>query len=362
MKFRIPRNFQFGNILASQRKFLRKHNAASIFGTKQHWRASVFLSCVGVLSCLAILVSRANSIRATEPTDGDAAAPSSKIGQPVEFVDVASAAGLGNFRLVSGGLRKDYVLESMSGGAAFLDFDNDGWLDIYLINGSTFEELRAGHPGPPSRLYHNRGNGTFEDVTEKSGAGTRGWGMGVCAADVDGDGWVDLYVTRYGSNVLLMNQGDGTFREVDRGIGTGGWSTGCGFADYDRDGDLDLYVARYVTFDITNPPPPPGGNLLCKFRGLNVFCGPRGLDPLCHVLYRQEMDGRFVATTHDAEMDVGAYYGLGVVWADYNNDGWPDLYVANDSMPNLVFLNRHNGTFSEEGMLTGLALSADGRE
>ncbi|MCI0625005.1 MAG: CRTAC1 family protein [Acidobacteria bacterium] len=264
--------------------------------------------------------------------------------------------------MICGGPAKDYILESMSGGAAFLDYDNDGWLDIFLVNASTLEDMGAGRFGPPSRLYRNRGNGTFQDVTEKSGAGIRGWGMGVCSADIDGDGWVDIYVTNYGYNVLLMNQCDGSFRINDRGIKTGGWSAGAGFADYDRDGDLDLYVARYVDFDLSEPPALPGGNLLCRFRGRDVYCGPRGLKPLPDVFYRQNEDGIFTNATQAVGTDADPYYGLGVVWGDYNNDGWPDLYVANDSTPNLLFLNRKNGTFSEEGVLAGVAFSADGRE
>jgi len=288
-------------------------------------------------------------------------APPAGVGRVV-FRDVTREAGLGGFTLVCGGPSKDYILESTSAGCAFVDFDRDGWLDIFLVNGSTLDNLRAGRPGPPSRLFRNRHDGTFEDVTERSGAGVRGWGMGVAAADVDGNGFPDLYVTNYGPNVLLLNKGDGTFQAADRGIAAGGWSTGAGFADPDRDGDLDLYVARYVDFDVARLPPPPGGNLLCKYRGMDVYCGPRGLTPLPDLFYRQGRDGRFADATREAGMAVGPYYGFGVVWGDYNNDGWVDLYVANDSGPNLLFVNRKDGTFSEEALLAGAAVSADGRE
>ena len=280
----------------------------------------------------------------------------------MKFVDVTKDAGLSGFRLVSGSPTKDYIIESLSAGVALLDIDNDGWLDVYLINGSTLENTRAGRPGPPNRLYRNRGDGTFEDVTEKSGAGIRGWGMGVCAADVDGDGWLDIYATNDGANALLLNNGDRTFRVSDKATADPGLSTGAGFADFDRDGDLDLYVAHYVEFDPAKLPPPPGGSILCKFRGLDVFCGPRGLTPEPDRFYRQEGNGLFTDATRAVGIARDSYYGLGVVWGDYNNDGWPDLYVANDSTPNVLFLNRQNGTFSEEGVAAGVAFSADGRE
>ena len=277
------------------------------------------------------------------------------------FVDVTKSAGLSDFRMVCGSPAKDYIVESMTGGAAFLDFDNDGWLDIYLVNGSVLEDARAGRPGRPSKLYRNRGDGTFEDVTERTGAANRGWGMGICAADINGDGWIDIYLTNYGPSVLLLNNA-GTFRAADKGVSQSGWSAGAAFGDPDRDGDLDLYVAKYLEFDLAKLPPPPGGNALCKYRGLDVQCGPRGLKPQPDVFYRQEENGVFVDGTRAAGIGEDTYYGLGVVWGDYNNDSWLDLYVANDSTPNLLFINRKNGTFSEEGIIAGVALSADGRE
>ena len=278
----------------------------------------------------------------------------------IEFSNVTESAGLNGFRLVCGSPEKNYIIETVAGGAAFLDYNNDGWLDIYLVNGSKLEEMRSGRLGHHNRLYRNQGDGTFEDVTASSGTGDQGWGMGVSAADVDGDGWVDIYVTNYGPNVFLLNNGDETFRAVDRGLADDGFSTGAAFADVDRDGDLDLYVANYVEFDIWRLPPPPGSNRLCKFRGLDVMCGPLGLRAEPDRFYRQEESGVFVEATSAAQMVQGPSYGLGVVWGDYNNDGWPDLYVANDSRTNLLFVNRGDGTFSEDGLMSGLAVSGRG--
>jgi hypothetical protein len=258
---------------------------------------------------------------------------------------------------------KKYIVESMSGGVALFDFDNDGRLDIYFVNSLTVET--ADNPrSARSALYRNLGGLKFEDVTDKAGVGHPGWGMGVCTADVDGDGWEDLYVTALGGNKLYRNNNDGTFADVTARaqVAAGGWSTGCGFADYDRDGDLDLFVARYVRIDLKNLPQ-FGRDKTCEYRGVAVQCGPRGLPGEGDFLFRNEGDGRFVDVTQKAGVgDPREYFGLGIAWFDSNADGWLDLYVANDSGPNYLYLNQKDGTFREAGFPLGVAVSEDGAE
>ncbi len=279
----------------------------------------------------------------------------------IAFVDVAVEAGL-QLLNVSGGQDKDYIVESVGNGAAFFDFDNDGHLDVLIVNGSTRERLVAGGD-PLVALFRNDGRGRFTDVTARSGLGARrGWGMGVCIADYDNDGFQDVYVTAFGGNVLWRNNGDGTFSDVTRqaGVGHTGWGTGCAFGDYDRDGYVDLYVANYVLFD-DRTIPARGTTPNCRFMEVDVFCGPRNLEGEPDVLYRNNGNGTFADVTESAGVAGPAYYGFGVLFADLNDDGWPDIYVANDSVPNLLFVNQRDGTFSEEGLITGVALSGDGR-
>jgi enediyne biosynthesis protein E4 len=257
---------------------------------------------------------------------------------------------------------KKFIVESMSGGVALFDFDNDGWIDIYFVDSLTV--ATAGNPSAArSALYRNLGNGRFEDVTDKAGVGHPGWGMGVCAADVDGDGWDDLYVTALGGNKLYRNRRDGTFVDVTESAGAavGGWSTGCGFADYDHDGDLDLFVSRYVKIDL-NDLPEFGKGKTCEYRGVPVQCGPRGLPGESDVLLRND-GGRFTDVTATAGVsDPRGYFGLGLAWVDVNDDGWLDLFVANDSGPNFLYLNQKNGTFKESAFALGVAVSDDGAE
>jgi enediyne biosynthesis protein E4 len=279
----------------------------------------------------------------------------------IAFVDVAVEAGL-QLLNVSGGPAKDYIVESVGNGAAFFDFDNDGHLDVLIVNGSTRERLAAGGD-PMVALFRNDGGGRFVDVTARSGlAARRGWGMGVCIADYDNDGFQDVYVTAFGGNVLWRNNGDGTFADVTRraGIGHTGWGTGCAFGDYDRDGHVDLYVANYVLFD-DRTIPARGATPNCRFMEVDVFCGPRNLMGEPDVLYRNNGDGTFADVTASAGVTGPAYYGFGVLFADLNDDGWPDIYVANDSVPNLLFINQRDGTFSDDGLVAGVALSGDGR-
>jgi hypothetical protein len=258
---------------------------------------------------------------------------------------------------------KKYIVESMSGGVALFDFDRDGLVDIYFVDSMTVatkDDPRSAR----SALYRNLGHGRFEDVTDKAGVGHPGWGMGACVGDVDGDGWPDLYVTAFNGNRLYRNRHDGTFEDITQqaGVAVGGFSTGCGFADYDRDGDLDLFVSRYVHVDLDHLPQ-FGKDKTCEYRGIAVQCGPRGLPGETDVLFRNDGRGRFTDVSQQAGVsDPRGYYGLGVAWFDANGDGWPDLYVANDSTPNYLYLNQRNGTFKEMGMPMGVAVGADGQE
>jgi hypothetical protein len=258
---------------------------------------------------------------------------------------------------------KKYIVESMSGGVALFDFDNDGLIDIYFVDSLTVDTAKDPRAAR-SALYRNRGKGKFEDVTDKAQVGHPGWGMGVCTADADGDGWEDLYVTALGGNKLYRNNHDGTFADVtDRaGVSVGGWSAGCGFSDYDRDGDLDLFVTRYVRIDLDNLPQ-FGKDKTCEYRGIAVQCGPRGLPGESDFLFRNEGNGRFTDVSAKAGVnDAREYFGLGVAWFDCNEDGWPDLYVANDSTPNFLYINQKDGTFKEAAFPMGVAVSEDGAE
>jgi hypothetical protein len=258
---------------------------------------------------------------------------------------------------------KKYIVESMSGGVALVDVDNDGLLDIYLVDSLTVETAKD-HKAARSALYRNLGSWKFVDVTDKAGVGHPGWGMGVCAADVDADGWQDLYVTAIGGSRFYRNKRDGTFVDAtsEAGVGVPGWSAGCGFADYDRDGDLDLFVSRYVHIDLDNLPQ-FGRDKTCEFRGIAVQCGPRGLPGESDFLFNNDGTGRFTDVSEKAGVaDKRGYFGLGVAWLDYNQDGWVDLYVANDSNANFLYANQKDGTFKDVGFPQGVAVSEDGAE
>ena len=258
---------------------------------------------------------------------------------------------------------KKYIVESMSGGVALFDYDNDGRIDIYLVDSLTVETAKD-PKAARSALYRNLGDGRFQDVTDRAGVAHPGWGMGACTADVDGDGWEDLYVTALGGNHLYHNDHDGTFSDITAraGLAGGGWSTGCGFADYDRDGRLDLFVSRYVKVDLENLPE-FGKGKTCEFRGIAVQCGPRGLPGTSDLLFHNDGNGHFTEVGEKAGVsDPRAYFGLGIAWFDYNQDGWPDLYVANDSTPSFLYLNQKDGTFKELAFPVGVAVSEDGGE
>lgn len=258
---------------------------------------------------------------------------------------------------------KKYVLESMPGGLAMFDFNNDGLQDLYFVNALTVST--AYEPkSAPSELYKNLGNLRFENVTEASGLGYPGWGMGTCVADLDGDTWRDVYVTTVGPDRLYRNRGDGTFEDItdQSGIVADGWSTGCGFADFDRDGDLDLFVSRYVRVDLQSLPE-FGKGKFCNYGGVEVQCGPRGLPGSGDFFFRNNGDGTFEEVGAEIGVhDPNEYFGLGVSWFDYDSDGWPDLFVANDAGPNFLYHNKGNGTFEDMAFPMGVAVSEDGAE
>ncbi len=258
---------------------------------------------------------------------------------------------------------KRYIVESMSGGVALFDYDNDGLVDLYFVDSLTVDT--ANDPkAARSALYRNRGQMKFEDVTDRMAVGHPGWGMGACTADVDGDGWQDLYVTALGGSKLYRNDRGRTFVDVTgkAGVSGSGWMAGCGFADYDRDGDLDLFVSRYVKVDLANLPE-FGKGKTCEYRGIAVQCGPRGLPGEGDLLFRNDGEAKFTEVGEAAGVsDPRGYFGLGVAWFDHDDDGWPDLYVANDSRPSFLYTNQRNGTFKEVGFPMGVAVSEDGGE
>src|SRR6266852_8880415 len=288
-------------------------------------------------------------------------------GAPVIFVDDTKKSGLDKFRHVSGTPEKNLILEAPGSGAAIIDFDNDGWPDIYLVNGSTFDALRGKENPPRAALYHNKHHGTFNDVTEKAGVAHERWGFGVAVGDFDNDGWPDLYVTNYGKNRLYHNNHDGTFTDVAEkaGVAVGGWSTGPTWGDYDHDGLLDLFVPGYVKFDADHPPIAGQRGVpasACQFRGVNFqMCGPRGLPGEPDHLFHNNGDGTFTDVSKKAEVsDPQGYYGLASVFVDVDDDGWVDLVVANDSVPRYLYHNLHNGTFEDMSYLSGFALTNEG--
>jgi hypothetical protein len=279
------------------------------------------------------------------------------------FVQVARKAGIDHTVLYGSPNPKDFILESIGCGCAFLDYDNDGWIDILVLGGSSF----AGpEPGVTNRLYNNNRDGTFRDVTMEAGLTKTGWACGVCVGDYNNDGFDDVFLTYWGQNVLYRNNGNGTFTDVTREAGLLGpttrYGTGCTFLDYNRNGHLDLFVSNYVTFDYSKTPR-PGEKSYCFFQGMPVNCGPRGLPFGGHTLYRNNGDGTFSDVSEAAGIaKAKSNYGLTVIAADFDDDGWPDIYVACDSSPSLLFMNNHDGTFSEEGGVRGVAYSEDGQE
>jgi len=281
----------------------------------------------------------------------------------IHFRDVSKEAGVTPI-IISGGREKNYVLEVNGSGACWFDYNNDGYMDLYLVNGATVEELRG--KAPPGKhqnhLFRNNRNGSFTDVTQQARVPGKGWGFGCVAADFDNDGKTDLLVTNFGPNILFRNNGDGTFTDVTTRAGVGGgnvWHTGAAFADYDNDGRLDLYVAGYLDFDIQNPK--SGG---CEYEGVRVkACGPLGFKGAPDALYHNNGDGTFTDVTAKAGVaDRGLYFGFAVIFDDFDNDGFPDIFVANDSNPNYLYHNKGDGTFEEIAVTAGVAYNSDGKE
>ncbi|HEV7681592.1 MAG TPA: CRTAC1 family protein [Pyrinomonadaceae bacterium] len=279
----------------------------------------------------------------------------------VQFTDVTQKAGI-TFKHVSSPEKK-YIVESMSGGVALLDYDNDDYLDIYLVNSLTADMVKANQK-TRSALYHNNRDGTFTDVSDKAGVGDIGWGMGVAVGDYDNDGFDDIYVTCLGPNHLLRNTGKGTFTDVTQtaGVGDPRWSTGAAFVDYDNDGKLDLFVSNYVDFDVNNLPE-FGKGRSCQFKGIPVQCGPRGLKGAGDSLYHNNGNGTFSDVSKKAGVaDADGYYGLGVICSDFDEDGLVDIFVANDSTPNFLWHNNGDGTFKDIGFASGTAVNENGSE
>jgi hypothetical protein len=298
---------------------------------------------------------------------------------PALFTDVTAAAGLSHASNVSGRSEdKQLLLEEMGSGVALFDYDNDGWLDIFLVNGSSLDpKVRDAHP--KSYLFRNNRDGTFTDVTEKAGLLRSGWGQACCVGDYDNDGFDDLFVTYWGRNVLYHNNGDGTFTDVSLKAGVDGsgdrWGAGCCFLDYDRDGHLDLFVANYLNFDPARAPR-PGSSASCRYNTIPVPCGPQGFAGGTNILYRNRGDGTFVDVSEQSRIaqprgpsstvfvsdnwQPTGSYGMGAAAADFDNDGWPDIYVACDTAPSLLYRNNHDGTFRETAVAAGCAFDKDG--
>jgi hypothetical protein len=287
---------------------------------------------------------------------------------PIIFMDTAAKAGLTSWRHTAGTPEKRFILEAKGAGVALLDYDNDGWLDIYFVNGSTYKALDGKEAPPQAALFHNNHDGTFTNVAGKAGVTNERWGFGAVVGDFDNDGWPDIYVTNFGKNRLYHNNHDGTFTDVAEkaGVALGTWSTGATFGDYDGDGRLDLFVAAYLKYDVKQPPALGSKSVnysSCQYRGSPVMCGPRGLQGEHDHLFHNNGDGTFTDVSEKLGVsDPNSYFGLGALFVDVNNDGKPDLIVANDSTPNYLYINKGNSTFDDRSYLNGYALNADGRE
>ncbi len=287
---------------------------------------------------------------------------------PHLFADITNSSGLDKWTHHMGTAEKKFILESNGSGVGLLDYDNDGWLDIYLVNGSTYEALDGRAVPPHAALFHNNHDGTFTDVADKAGVVNDRWGFGIAIGDYNNDGWPDIFVTNFGKNRLYRNNHDGTFTDVSSkaGVQLGNWSTGATFGDYDGDGRLDLFVSGYVHYDLTNPPAPGSQSVAfpsCRFRDVPVMCGPRGLQGEHDHLFHNNGDGTFTDVSVKAGVsDPNSYYGFAAAFVDLNEDGKLDLVVADDSTPSYLYLNNGNGTFKDDSYASGFAVNADGRE
>jgi hypothetical protein len=344
----------------------RDHSRRAFLRMLGGWAGATSLPGLGVDRLLATVSRTPTPTLTSTPT-------------PVVFTDITAAAGLSRAINVSGSAgNKQLLLEEMGGGVALFDYDNDGWLDIFLVNGSSFDP-KVRDSKPTSYLFHNNGDGTFTDVTEQTGVIHSGWGQACCVGDYDNDGFDDLFVTYWGHNVLYHNNGDGTFTDVSAKAGVAGsgnaWGAGCCFLDYDRDGHLDLFVASYVNLD-PDKAPRPGQNAYCRYNEIPVPCGPLGFAGGTNLLYRNRGDGTFVDVSEpsgiarprgpsamvfvSSNWQATGSYGMGAAAADFDNDGWTDIYVACDSAPSLLYRNNHDGTFREIAVPAGCALDANG--
>jgi len=309
-------------------------------------------------------ISASKLPQATSQSGSTPAAPANA--KPIAwFTDVAAKAGLTMQNVFGGVTTKKYIIETTGTGVAIFDYDNDGWPDIFIVNGTRLEGAPAGEAAPTNHLYRNNHDGTFTDVTAKAGLVHTGWGQGVCVGDYDNDGSADLYVTYYGKNVLYHNNGNGTFTDVSDKAGVGGtgkaWGTGCAFVDYDRDGHLDLMVSNYVDFDITTAPA-PGDRENCLWKGVPVMCGPQGLPGAKNILYHNRGDGTFEDVSKKSHIEeADGHYAFSVTTFDYDDDGWPDIFVACDSTPSILYHNNRDGTFKDVAVIAGAALNEDGR-
>ncbi|MGB8473121.1 MAG: CRTAC1 family protein [Candidatus Acidiferrum sp.] len=336
----------------------------AMFGCHARSPVPLISSVLLALGCVSPQLVRAQSVPVPLPPSAKLPAPKihrSGFSPVPKFRDIAQARGLTVSHISTG--EKRYIVESMSGGVGLFDCDDDGRLDIVIVNGSTVDRYLKGGDRMVT-LYHQEPGGSFKDLTTQAGLTRRGWGMGLAVADYDNDGKLDLFVTGYGGNVLYHNLGGCKFEDVTEkaGVRGGGFSTGAAWGDYDRDSNVDLFVSRYVHMDLRHMPE-PGSNKFCRYKGLLVQCGPWGLPGESDLLYHNRGDGTFEEISQKAGVhDQIGYYGLGVQWSDYDNDGWPDLLVANDSVPNYLYHNNHNDTFSEVGMLSGVSLSGDGTQ
>ncbi|MCI0490173.1 MAG: CRTAC1 family protein [Blastocatellia bacterium] len=347
----------------------------------KRFRHTIGLLLFGALSLQLIVDAFAQGVAVPKRTSRPQPGPKLKTPVPkVQFQDVAGKARLSARHVTGSDIEKKYILETTGSGVALIDYDNDGWLDIFLVNGTTLEGffssatvrdrsltvalLKDGQP--TNHLYRNNRDGTFTDVTEKANLVRTGWGQGACVGDFDNDGYDDLLVTYYGQNVLYRNNGKGGFVDVTEKAGliqkTTRWGTGCSFLDYDKDGHLDLFVANYVDFDIKKIPA-KGSSRFCMWKGIPVMCGPRGLPGDTNILYHNNGDGTFTDVSEKSGITgPGARYAFTSLVSDFDNDGWPDIYVACDSTPNILYRNNGDGTFTDTGLISGTAFNEDGQE
>jgi hypothetical protein len=312
------------------------------------------------LIVIAFLLASSVAAQKTPPGKTEPVKPGA-----VHFEDIAQQAGLTALNVYGGDTRKTFIIETTGNGAVIFDYDNDGWPDIYLPNGTTVEGFPKGKE-PTGHLYHNNQDGTFADVAAGAGLTRSGWGQGGCVGDYDNDGYLDLLVTYWGQNALYHNNGDGTFTDVaaKAGLNTAGneWSTGCSFVDYDRDGKVDIFLSRYVDFSYDSVPR-PGEGRFCQWKGIDVECGPRGLKPGVNALYHNNGDGTFADVSQKSGvLSTTPCYGFTSLTADFDHDGWPDIYVACDSTASILYHNNHDGTFTDIAKEAGVAYNEDGSE